>query len=316
VSTLPNVKATIVVIGSSPTPNVAGFGGSALFPVLEQFVEGIVNGPFLDAMHDAGYAVGRGHADGAQILVVPGAVPGATVTDAQVQDLLRTNIQNRALPQPDLNRLYVVFLATDVIFTATDGTKSFSSATNLSGWNNGFGLGNALIRYAVLPTPGGNNVSANGEPGPDALTESLSHEIAEAVAGQQIADDTERVHVRLSNGLAVQEVGQPANFSQPIPVPGATPLPQIFVPDFAVIAIAGNGFRPPNVTIKLGGTVEWFNEDTQPHTVHLISATPGRPDSETASIAPGQSVEVGFSASHAYFAADRPAWKGTVRVQA
>ena len=57
-STIPGVKATIVVIGSSSEPNVAALGGSALFPFLEGFVDGIVNSPFIDAMQNAGYAVG------------------------------------------------------------------------------------------------------------------------------------------------------------------------------------------------------------------------------------------------------------------
>jgi hypothetical protein len=49
--------------------------------------------------------------------------------------------------------------------------------------------------------------------------------------------------------------------------------------------------------------------------VRLISAAPGRPDEETAPIPPGQSVEVGFRAAHAFYSTDQPAWKGTVHVQ-
>jgi hypothetical protein len=222
---------------------------------LGPFVEGIVDSPFMDAMHGAGYAVGRGHFESDKLLVVAGAVPGGTVTDAPVQDLLRVNISGGALPRPDPSRLSIVFLATNVIFTASDGTSFFSSATNLTGWNATFYLGNTLIHYAVIPTPGGKNVSANGEPGTDALTEALSHEIAEAVAGQQIADNTEQAHVRLDNGIAVQEVGQPGNLNVPIPIPGSTPLSSPPAPHLAVIAIGRDGFHPPDVTISLGGTV-------------------------------------------------------------
>jgi hypothetical protein len=93
--TIPNVKATIVVIGSSSEPDVAGFGGSALFPALERFVEGIVNSPFMDAMQNAGYAVGRGHFDGEKVLLVPSAVPGGTVTDSRFRSRFPTPRRTR-----------------------------------------------------------------------------------------------------------------------------------------------------------------------------------------------------------------------------
>ena len=83
----------------------------------------------------------------------------------------------------------------------------------------------------------------------------------------------------------------------------------------AVVEIHSDGFHPPALTIPLGGTVRWINRDTVPHTIHLISATPGRPDSETAPIPPGKNVDIGLSASHSYFAADHPTWKGTVTAQ-
>jgi plastocyanin len=83
----------------------------------------------------------------------------------------------------------------------------------------------------------------------------------------------------------------------------------------AVVEIRNDGFHPNSVTIARGGTVRWVNKDTVTHTVHLISPTPGRPDGETAPIPPGRSVEVGLSASHAYFASDRPNWTGNVAVR-
>jgi plastocyanin len=83
----------------------------------------------------------------------------------------------------------------------------------------------------------------------------------------------------------------------------------------AVVEIKSDGFHPQNVTIKMGGTVKWVNKDTKTHTVHFISSVPGRPDSNTAPIPPGQSVEVGFKASTQYSAVDHPNWKGTVTCQ-
>jgi hypothetical protein len=129
------------------------------------------------------------------------------------------------LPLPDANRLYTVFLPPNVTFTATgaNGT-TYSSANYLTGWNDSFSMGGAQIHYVVIPYPGGTNVNGQGNL-LDAITESLSHEIAEAVTGQQIGDNTQMYHFRMSNGVAIQEVGEPYNFGIPIPVAGATRLP-------------------------------------------------------------------------------------------
>jgi hypothetical protein len=80
----------------------------------------------------------------------------------------------------------------------------------------------------------------------------------------------------------------------------------------AIVEIRGDGYHPQTATIAIGGTVRWVNKDIVPHTVHLISPIPGRPDGETASIPPGRFVEVGLSASHGYFDVDHPDRKGRV----
>ncbi len=127
--------------------------------------------------------------------------------------------------------LYAVFTQPNVTFTAngtdpdTNLPKTYSSAVDLTGWNDAFVMGGKTVFYIVIPWPGGTNVSANGLGDWDSVTEAISHEIAESVTGQQIADKTERFHVRMSNGVAVQEVGQPGDLAQPIPIPGATRLP-------------------------------------------------------------------------------------------
>jgi hypothetical protein len=86
-------------------------------------------------------------------------------------------------------------------------------------------------------------------------------------------------------------------------------------PRRAFVEIGNDGFHPMDVPIPLGGTVRWVNKDVGAHTIHLVSSTPGRPDTETAPIPPGQAVEIGFSASHSYFAADHPSRLGTVTVR-
>jgi hypothetical protein len=213
---IPNPKGTVVFLGLWPA------GG--LKQVLTADTGGILNSPYMDALRNAGYGVGRGAVD-SQVSLRPGEFPaGSVITNEQVQQTLGSAV-GKQLPGPDPDRLYVVFTPPNVVFTAAAQGQMFSSATNLTGWNDALVVGNTLIRYAVVPFPGGANVSANGQGNHDALTEALSHEIAEAATGQQIADLTQRFHVRMSNGIAVQEVGQRVDPTKPLPVPGATPLP-------------------------------------------------------------------------------------------
>jgi hypothetical protein len=200
---------------------------------LVQGTKGIVDSPYMDALHGAGYGVGRGTVVTPRNLNDPN-LAGSIVNDSDIQTSLANQFGG---DKADPNRLYIVFTPPNVTFrgVATDGSKWASSptdpwATNLmTGWNNVFVNGSTLIHYVVIPYPGGTNASANGATDKvgllDATTESLSHEIAEAVTGLQIGDSTGRFHVRMSNGVAVQEVGSPNDWSKPIPLPNSTPLP-------------------------------------------------------------------------------------------
>jgi hypothetical protein len=229
-STLPSVEVTPVFLG----PYWQSHGWDEFF--LEAYTNGIVNSPFMDALQS--YGVGRGSLSGAQTYAPSGVVAGATVSDATVQQVLSLDIyfselgftsNGSSLPLPDANRLYEVFLPPNVTFTATDSNnKMYSSQNGLTGWNGSFNLGGTQIHYVVIPYPGGTNASTNGTSNIDAFTETMSHEIAEAVTGYPLmADNTETWHFRMSNGVAIQEVGQLNNFSSPIAVAGATALKDI-----------------------------------------------------------------------------------------
>ncbi len=213
---IPSPKGAVVFLGSWRVPGWK--------PILVANTDGILNSAYMDALQNAGYGVGRGRVDFQQALRENEFPPGSTITDDQVEATLKQAIGN-LLPASDGNRLYVVFLPPDVTFTATAQGQQFSSAVNLTGWNDEFVLGNALVHYVVVPFPGGTNVSANGRGDHDAQTEALSHEIGESVTEKQNADHTMSFHVRMSNGIAVQEFGQLNDPSQPIPIPVATPLP-------------------------------------------------------------------------------------------
>jgi hypothetical protein len=228
-STLLHVEAAPVFLG----PYWQTHGNDAFFLALN--TAAIVNSPFMDALGKAGYGepghpVGRGNVSGSQILQAGGVVAGATVTDLQVQQILAVDIMfsqvGGSLPPPDANRLYEVFLPPNVTFTANYNHQTLSSNTGLTGWNSSFSFGATQIHYVVIPYQGGTNASANGHgTNLDAFTETMSHEIAEAVTGVQCADNTEGYHYRMSNGVAIQEVGQPNDYNTPIQVAGANKLP-------------------------------------------------------------------------------------------
>lgn len=61
------------------------------------------------------------------------------------------------------------------------------------------------------------------------------------------------------------------------------------------VRMAGSRFEPATLTIAVGETVRWFNDDALPHTV---SATDGSWDS--GNLAPGQSYERRFDAAGTY----------------
>lgn len=231
-STLASVEATPVFMGPYWQNS---FSGQLEASILNRATDKIVNSPFMDALHNANYGVGRGQLSMPQTWALSNIVAGATVTDQQVQQYLGLDVVDmiiiqawtgRSQPLPDANRLYEVFLPPGVTFTA-DGGK-YSSQSNLTGWNGSFSFGATQIHYVVIPYQGGTNVSTNGTSNVDAFSESMSHEIAEAVTGQPLmADNTEHWHYRMSNGVAIQEVGKPNDYYSPIAVAGATPLKDI-----------------------------------------------------------------------------------------
>jgi hypothetical protein len=235
-SVMPSVQVTGVFLGSW-WQGQQGQGWVELG--LLAGTQGVVNSPYMDALKGA-YGAGRGKVDSFQTLANSAVTPGSTLTDAQIRQDLGIDIifsqlgftsGGAAVPPPSDNRLYVVFTPPGVTVTEPYMGQTYSSsasaprALQFAGFNSAFALGPSWVHYVVIPWQGGTNVSANGATNLDAFTEILSHEIAEAATGQQIADATQMYHARMSNGVAVELVGQPANWSAPLRFPGATPLP-------------------------------------------------------------------------------------------
>jgi len=77
------------------------------------------------------------------------------------------------------------------------------------------------------------------------------------------------------------------------------------------VRMAGSRFEPSTLTIAVGETVRWFNDDALPHTV---SATDGSWDS--GNLPPGQAFERLFDAagSYPYLCRYHPGMTGTIEV--
>jgi len=77
------------------------------------------------------------------------------------------------------------------------------------------------------------------------------------------------------------------------------------------VRMAGSRFEPSTLTVAVGETVRWFNDDALPHTV---SATDG--SWESGNLAPGQALERRFdtAGSYPYLCRYHPGMTGTIEV--
>lgn len=68
-----------------------------------------------------------------------------------------------------------------------------------------------------------------------------------------------------------QKSSQPASSSTPqvqVETPAASSSATAEVMDKKVVTITSAGFSPKDITVKVGETVVWINQDTNPHTVN------------------------------------------------
>lgn len=122
---------------------------------LDQYLDYLVDSPYMDMLTDAGYGVGQGTAStGAKINV---SLAGFnTITDADIQGVLVQAIDQSLIQQPTTNRLYVVYLESGRGLNFGGVT---SQTGGLVGYHSAF-LGADRqdvpfpIRYVVLPHPG------------------------------------------------------------------------------------------------------------------------------------------------------------------
>jgi len=100
----------------------------------------------------------------------------------------------------------------------------------------------------------------------------------------------------------------------PVTTPAASTSAPSSAPPSSVeaeVAISGFAFDPPSLTVKVGTTVKWTNQDSAPHTV----ASDGG-DWESGQLDQGESFTHTFdqAGTFAYHCSVHPAMKGTVVV--
>ncbi|OLC15068.1 MAG: hypothetical protein AUH32_04250 [Actinobacteria bacterium 13_1_40CM_66_12] len=158
-----------------------------LLTQINDFFLYILDSPLIDQLGEYSVPdtqIGHGSLAGTEILT--DTQPGSTVTDADIQNLIQTEIANTKLPTSSANSLYYVYLPPGV--TVDLGGQLSCSA--FCGYHDSIG---GSIYYAVMPYPdcagcvGGLHLL-------DALTSTSSHELCEAVTdpvpGQGWYDDT------------------------------------------------------------------------------------------------------------------------------
>jgi len=182
---LPHVQPEAVYIGS----NWATYQGYMKIRALDTYLSFLVQSPYMDALTQAGYAVGRGFAVSGAIIPTP-LNPSYYFTDAQIQYSLQWAISTGRVYPPNGNRLYVVYIEPGI--AVWDGTGD--SISDFIGYHGAFGGRNAAgqpidIHYAVMPYPGGWNGSPQSQGFPTnfaQLTAVTSHELAEAVTDPNV----------------------------------------------------------------------------------------------------------------------------------
>jgi hypothetical protein len=214
-----HVKVSVVFLGS-------GWKNSSWPSRIKSLTQGIVTSDYMDMLGRAGYGVGQGTVE-AQVSLP--ANLGARVSDGDIRTTLANNLGGKLKPF-DARRLYIFFVQPGVVITATFNGTPFSSAVGtpraqqMTGYHDHAPIKGNSVSYAVIAFPGGVNL---GPKSPDSavrdeLSEITSHEIAEAVVGQEIADKFNGVYVRMSNGIAVQTVADKAG--KPLNPKGSTPI--------------------------------------------------------------------------------------------
>jgi hypothetical protein len=159
---------------------------NALLTKVNEFFDFILSSQLLDQLGEysvPNQTISHGVLIGTITLTAP--VPGKTVDDSAIQNLIHQEISAGTLPASTPNSLYFVFLPPGV--TVTQGGSA--SCQVFCGYHDAI---NSSIFYAVMPYPGCAGC-LGGIADFDALTSTTSHELCEAITdpipGQGWYDD-------------------------------------------------------------------------------------------------------------------------------
>jgi hypothetical protein len=243
---LPSVQAQAVYLGSDWQTNTFLNGETNSSHSFDGFLQAITSGTYMDMLGNAGYTgpgntvVGRGSA--VKGVIDPMSIPVTNLlnyssldpmasptydplTDSQIQGELQKEITSKLVQNPSANALYVVFVEDNIVVDFGDGTSSLNSflAYHSSFAGEDANGNSAQVRYAVIPYAGSYGfLNGGGKANAkvawlssfDSMTETASHELAEAVTdpdfttwfdpvGNEIGDIVNQSMVYL-NGYAVQ----------------------------------------------------------------------------------------------------------------
>ena len=161
---------------------------AALPGQLNSFFDFILTSALLDQLAEynvPGKSIGHGKRIGT--LTITNSEPGASVTDAAIQQFIQSQISSGALPAANPNSLYFLYLPPGT--TVKQGSSA--SCKDFCGYHDVTSTGN--IFYAVMPYPGCSGCLGSLQTLP-ALTSTSSHELCEAITdpvpGQGWYDDT------------------------------------------------------------------------------------------------------------------------------
>src|SRR5205085_12152336 len=194
-------------------------------------------------------------------LTVSGQDPASSVADSDIQRFIQQQISSGAVPTPDSNTLYFIFLPSGV----TVALGGSSSCQDFCGYHDAIG---GQTYYAVMPYP-----SCNGCLGGlstfNALTATSSHEFSEAItdpvpgqgwyddANGEIGDICEGSNKTISNGAAAKAGTTSFTVSvnpQTVVVDGSAPINLTLT-----LTPAGAATPPPPATLSYVVQKEWSN---------------------------------------------------------
>ena len=149
-------------------------GEAPMLTQVNDFFLYVLNSEVIDQLSEysvPGKAIGHGSL--AATAVITDQKPGASVTDAEIQDLIRSQIRDGTLPATTPNSLYFVYLppAVDVDLGGQLSCSSFCGYHDVL---------DGTVFYAVMPYPGCSGC-VGGLHVLDALTSTSSHELCEAI---------------------------------------------------------------------------------------------------------------------------------------